>query len=363
MVAHPQRGLQSGPREEHDHHHDQHRRRAWTAAAEAETPQGRPTPATPTAATTGSGPDSPKMCAKSRMEDRTHQCQEQQQGMTTAEKRRPRRWRRRRKRKRGRRSTTWRWHTTTGRPRNSGSTPATYSTRTCACRKQCGSPGETARRRRRRRRSSTATSRRCKTSVHRVRTRQRTGPRRRTVWSTWPRKTSTAHSPSCCRDDERTRRGTTWRRRKTTTTTTQSFHERSRRRNGSQPSERTRQTRQQQGATPATTWTRGTTCHTGNRVATAQKTLPGDGNCLFHALTTAAGWGETAAQMRRRVVHYAVAQQQRRVERAAHRSTHAGRAHGGAKTLQPARRCGGQRHTLPLLRGAHEYGQSLRHHP
>ena len=38
-----------------------------------------------------------------------------------------------------------------------------------------------------------------------------------------------------------------------------------------------------------------------------QEDVPGDGNCLFHALTTAAGWGETAAQMRQRVVHHAVA--------------------------------------------------------
>ena len=100
---------------------------------------------------------------------------------------------------------------------------ATYSTRTSACRKHTRSPGETARRRRRRRRSSSATSCRWKTSVHRVQTRPYTGPRRRTVWNTWPQKISTAHSRSCYRDDERTRRRTTQRR------TTPPFHGRSRR--------------------------------------------------------------------------------------------------------------------------------------
>ena len=35
--------------------------------------------------------------------------------------------------------------------------------------------------------------------------------------------------------------------------------------------------------------------------------VPGDGNCLFHALTTVAGWRGTAAQMRLCVVDYALA--------------------------------------------------------
>ena len=91
--------------------------------------------------------------------------------------------------------------------------------------------------------------------------------------------------------------------------------------------------------------------------------VPGDGNCLFHALTTAAGWGETAAQMRQRVVHYAVAH---------NNDVWSGLPIGQhmQDVLMEERRRYNLRDDaevnatrFPLLQDVHENGQSARHHP
>ena len=261
--------------------------------------QGRPTPATPTATTAAPERHGTEPLAAAPGPPDVRQVQEGTHASTPGagrqedtKKRRPRK----RRRRRGRRRTAWRWHHH-WTPRNSGSIRATYSTRTCACRKHSGSPGATARWRQR---SSTATSHRWKTSDEDEVTHRTTPADRVEYLATEDLKGAQSllpgrrtyeegndpeedHDPALPREELPEQEPALGYLGE----------------NPPDPAAAQRDAshdvdtrddmpyREPQGYRP--------------------EDVPGDGNCLFHALTTAAGWRETAAQMRQRVVNYAVA--------------------------------------------------------
>ena len=362
-MAHPQRGLQSGPREEHHHHH-QHRRRArrrqrqnTARAADTRDAHHRDdgSARTPRDGATSSSTRTARRCAPSPGRNARISASSSR-AMKTTKKRRPRRWRR--TKKRGRRSTAWRWHHH-WTPRNSGSIP-----------------------------SDILHEDMCLQEALRVTGRDR---------ATDTEATEEQHRHLPPLEDIRPQGANEAMHRTTAADrvenlATEDFHGaqsillpgRRTYEDGNDPEEdhhdpafpREEEPPEQEPALGENPPDPGTSTvrrqprrgHAGRHAIQGTAWLPPRGcarrrqlsfPCLDHR--RGLGRDSSADAPARRPLRCRA--QQRRVERAAHRSTHAGRAHGGAKTLQPARRSGDQRHTIPLLRGAHEYGQSVRHHP